>query len=124
MRKIALPLLFLALAISASAKTSANVNPNQGCVHNNCMVFLDDGDHLWIQNDPMYPNHFVGIWDNSGAQVAYCLNNISVYQNTALPDGSVELHVECGSITADEHWLGYHTRAGTRYLVLGGTVSY
>jgi hypothetical protein len=28
------------------------------------------------------------------------------------------------SESVDEHWTGYHTRVGTRYLVLGGTVSY
>ena len=77
-----------------------------------------------MQNSPMYPNHYAYVADNSGTQLAYCLNNFSVYQNTGLPDGTVELHAVCGLITVDEHWTGYHTRVGTRYLVLGGTVSY
>jgi hypothetical protein len=127
MRKLALPLLVLVLASLASAQTTtANILPNQGCVHiTNCQVMLDNNTHLWVQNDPSYPNHFVGIWENStGAQVAYCLNDISVYQNTPLPNGSVNLHVECESITVDENWIGYHTRVGTRYLVNGGKVSY
>jgi hypothetical protein len=125
MRKLALPLLVLVLASLASAQTTtANILSNQGCVHiDNCSVFLDNGDHLAMQNSPMYPNHYAYVADNSGVQVAYC-NSFSTYENTALPDGTAELHVICGSITVDEHWVGYHTRVGTRYLVLGGTVSY
>lgn len=128
MRKLALPLLVLVLVSLASAQTTtANILPNQGCVHiDNCVVFLNNATYLWVQNSPSYPNHFVGIWDSpSGVLVTECFNAISVYQGTASPDGSsVNLHVECGSIVVDENYTPYHTRAGTRYRINGGKVSH
>jgi hypothetical protein len=138
MRKLALPLLFLALASLARAQTT-NINPGYCRLISNCQLGTSDGNQLWVDNP-----YFVSITTPAGS-VRNCTEIVAYhFQYLSSPPPGVKnpahvpftFHVECddstGTITVDEQGYGYYSDggggkggagAGTRYAVMSGTVT-
>ncbi len=139
MRKLALPLLFLALASLARAQ-STTINPGICRAISNCLLGTSDGDQLWVDNP-----FFASLTNPALRSVRLNCTGIVAYHFQYLsspPPGWNNLahvpftfHVECDStsrITVDEQGYGYYSNggggkggagAGTRYAVTGGTVT-
>ena len=138
MRKLALPLLFIALASLARAQTTS-INPGICRTISNCQLGPSDGNRVWV-DDP----YFVAILDPAGSVRLNCTGIVAYHFQylSSPPPGRTNLarvpftfHVECDStstITVDEQGYGYYSRggggkgggwAGIRYAVTGGTVT-